>query len=94
MKNQKKAVWRKLAATAIALCLVVGFALPRDAHAAMPVWPGPAVKVDLSATGAPPTSHAALPQSRVARSLPGLSATALKPRSTSETLLRPTINFP
>ncbi|WP_425515431.1 DUF3693 domain-containing protein [Stenotrophomonas indicatrix] len=28
------AVWRKLAATAVALCLAVGFALPRKAQAA------------------------------------------------------------
>jgi transcriptional regulator with XRE-family HTH domain len=36
ISREEKAVWRKLAATAMALCLAVGFALPRDAHAAMP----------------------------------------------------------
>jgi transcriptional regulator with XRE-family HTH domain len=34
VSREEKAVWRKLAATAMALCLAVGFALPHKAHAA------------------------------------------------------------
>lgn len=33
ISREEKAVWRKLAATAMALCLAVGFALPRDVQA-------------------------------------------------------------
>ncbi|HGM5117998.1 TPA: DUF3693 domain-containing protein [Stenotrophomonas maltophilia] len=33
VSREEKAVWRKLAATAMALCLAVGFALPRDVQA-------------------------------------------------------------
>ncbi|MBD8634476.1 helix-turn-helix domain-containing protein [Stenotrophomonas sp. CFBP 13725] len=33
ISSDEKAVWRKLAATAMALCLAVGLALPRDAQA-------------------------------------------------------------
>lgn len=36
ISREEKAVWRKLAATAMALCLAVGFALPYKAQAAMP----------------------------------------------------------
>ncbi|HIE5879874.1 DUF3693 domain-containing protein [Stenotrophomonas maltophilia] len=35
VSREEKAVWRKLAATAMALCLAVGFALPHKAHAAV-----------------------------------------------------------
>lgn len=35
ISREEKAVWRKLAATAMALCLAVGFALPHKAHAAV-----------------------------------------------------------
>ena len=35
ISREEKAVWRKLAATAMALCLAVGFALPYKAHAAV-----------------------------------------------------------
>lgn len=35
ISREEKAVWRKLAATALALCLAVGFALPYKAHAAV-----------------------------------------------------------
>ncbi|WP_165780893.1 DUF3693 domain-containing protein [Stenotrophomonas indicatrix] len=34
ISREEKAVWRKLAATAMALCLAVGFALPQKAQAA------------------------------------------------------------
>ncbi|MGE8237357.1 MAG: DUF3693 domain-containing protein [Stenotrophomonas indicatrix] len=34
ISREEKAVWRKLAATAMALCLAVGFALPHKAQAA------------------------------------------------------------
>ena len=34
ISREEKAVWRRLAATAMALAIGVGFALPRDAHAA------------------------------------------------------------
>jgi len=34
ISREEKAVWRKLAATAMALCLAVGLALPSQAHAA------------------------------------------------------------
>lgn len=34
VSREEKAVWRKLAATAMGLCLVVGMALPAPAHAA------------------------------------------------------------
>lgn len=33
VSREEKAVWRKLAATAMALCLAVGFTLPHDVHA-------------------------------------------------------------
>ncbi|WP_440977519.1 DUF3693 domain-containing protein [Stenotrophomonas maltophilia] len=33
ISREEKAVWRKLAATAMALCLAVGFTLPHDVHA-------------------------------------------------------------
>ncbi|WP_111190399.1 DUF3693 domain-containing protein [Stenotrophomonas maltophilia] len=33
ISREEKAVWRKLAATAMALCLAVGFSLPRDVQA-------------------------------------------------------------
>lgn len=33
ISREEKAVWRRLAATAMALAIGVGFALPRDAHA-------------------------------------------------------------
>ena len=36
ISREEKAVWRKLAATAMALCLAVGFALPHRAQAAVP----------------------------------------------------------
>lgn len=36
ISSDEKAVWRKLAATAMALCLAVGFALPQKAQAAVP----------------------------------------------------------
>ncbi|WP_164083978.1 DUF3693 domain-containing protein [Stenotrophomonas maltophilia] len=36
VSREEKAVWRKLAATAMALCLAVGFALPHKAEAAVP----------------------------------------------------------
>ncbi|MEG0191648.1 MAG: DUF3693 domain-containing protein [Stenotrophomonas sp.] len=36
ISREEKAVWRKLAATAMALCLAVGFALPHKAQAAVP----------------------------------------------------------
>ncbi|MDJ1521571.1 DUF3693 domain-containing protein [Stenotrophomonas maltophilia] len=36
VSREEKAVWRKLAATAMALCLAVGFALPYKAEAAVP----------------------------------------------------------
>ncbi len=36
VSREEKAVWRKLAATAMALCLAVGFALPHKAQAAVP----------------------------------------------------------
>lgn len=35
ISREEKAVWRKLAATAMALCLAVGFALPHKAQAAV-----------------------------------------------------------
>ncbi len=35
VSREEKAVWRKLAATAMALCLAVGFALPHKAQAAV-----------------------------------------------------------
>lgn len=35
VSREEKAVWRKLAATAMALCLAVGFALPHRAQAAV-----------------------------------------------------------
>lgn len=35
ISREEKAVWRKLAATAMALCLAVGFALPHKAEAAV-----------------------------------------------------------
>lgn len=35
ISREEKAVWRKLAATAMALCLAVGFALPHKAKAAV-----------------------------------------------------------
>ncbi|NED67760.1 hypothetical protein G3I15_43180 [Streptomyces sp. SID10244] len=35
ISREEKAVWRKLAATAMALCLAVGFALPHRAQAAV-----------------------------------------------------------
>lgn len=35
ISSDEKAVWRKLAATAMALCLAVGFALPHKAQAAV-----------------------------------------------------------
>lgn len=35
ISREEKAVWRKLAATAMALCLAVGFALPHKAQAAI-----------------------------------------------------------
>lgn len=34
ISSDEKAVWRKLAATAMAVCLAIGFALPHDARAA------------------------------------------------------------
>lgn len=36
VSREEKAVWRKLAATAMALCLAVGFALPHKVAAAAP----------------------------------------------------------
>lgn len=36
ISREEKAVWRKLAATAMAVCLAVGFALPHKAQAAVP----------------------------------------------------------
>jgi transcriptional regulator with XRE-family HTH domain len=36
ISREEKAVWRKLAATAMALCLAVGFALPHKVRAAVP----------------------------------------------------------
>ncbi len=36
ISSDEKAVWRKLAATAMALCLAVGFALPHKVQAAVP----------------------------------------------------------
>lgn len=36
VSREEKAVWRKLAATAMALCLAVGFALPHKVQAAVP----------------------------------------------------------
>ena len=35
IRREEKAVWRKFAATAVALCLAVGFALPHKAQAAV-----------------------------------------------------------
>ncbi|HEL4453871.1 TPA: DUF3693 domain-containing protein [Stenotrophomonas maltophilia] len=35
ISREEKAVWRKLAATAMAVCLAVGLALPSSAHAAV-----------------------------------------------------------
>lgn len=43
ISREEKAVWRKLAATAMALCLAVGFTLPHRAHAAVAGFDKPTV---------------------------------------------------
>ena len=43
VSREEKAVWRKLAATAMALCLAVGFALPHKAQAAVAGFDKPTV---------------------------------------------------